>query len=388
MTRICRFAFVLLFAGVVRLSGHPIPHLPVIGSFEANGSFAIEVEVDPRCFAPDPESVPYFTKTALDENAPAVNAELQAAARSLVKRSLRWSFSGEEGFSPAFTFTFEKKGGGAPVEPDDLVTLRGRWRGKADLASDRYRVKVLPECSFKVLTVSRAGGNALADALLLFPGEEGPALHLAELFPDASPASSDSASPAPSGPPSAPWGTFVSFMREGFVHVLPFGLDHLLFVLGLFLLSREWRPLLWQVTAFTIAHTVTLGLAAKGFVVVSGDVVEPLIAASIAYVAVENLREAAFGPRRVFVVFLFGLVHGLGFAGALSDLNLPAVSLLSGLLGFNLGVEAGQLAVLALAFVATAFFRKPENYHRLVVVPGSLAIACMGLYWTVERVFF
>lgn len=181
------------------------------------------------------------------------------------------------------------------------------------------------------------------------------------------------------------WRTVFGYARLGFLHIIPAGLDHVLFILGLFLLAPFWRPLLWQGTAFTIAHTVTLGLAALGIVNVPAAIVEPLIALSIAFVAVENLLVRRLTPTRTIVVFLFGLLHGLGFAGVLGELGLPPNAFISGLAGFALGVELGQISVLALAFLAVGWLRHKPWFRQRVTIPGSLAIAAVGLWWTVER---
>lgn len=179
------------------------------------------------------------------------------------------------------------------------------------------------------------------------------------------------------------------YLELGFTHILPKGLDHILFVLGLFLLSARWKPLLAQVTAFTAAHTITLALTIYGVLSLSPAIVEPLIAASIVYVAAENILTAELKPWRVFVVFGFGLLHGMGFAGVLNEVGLPRSEFLTALLAFNAGVELGQLTVIALAFLAAGlWFRKRAWYRRAIVVPASTLIALTGLYWTVERVFF
>lgn len=177
------------------------------------------------------------------------------------------------------------------------------------------------------------------------------------------------------------------YLALGFTHILPLGLDHILFVLGLFLLSDRWKPLLLQVSAFTVAHTLTLGLTVYGVVGLPSRVVEPLIALSIAYVAVENVIAPVLKPWRLALVFGFGLLHGMGFAGVLSELGLPGSELLTAVLAFNAGVEAGQLAVIALAFLALGLpWRAAPWYRRRITVPASLAIAAVGLYWSVERV--
>ncbi len=148
------------------------------------------------------------------------------------------------------------------------------------------------------------------------------------------------------------WGAFAKYIPVGFEHIVPMGLDHILFVLGLFFLSPRLKPLLWQVTAFTAAHTVTLALGALGLVNVPGWIVEPIIAASIVYVAVENILSRGLSPWRPAVVFAFGLLHGLGFASVLQEFGLPPGQFVPALLGFNVGVEIGQLFVVAVAFAA------------------------------------
>lgn len=183
---------------------------------------------------------------------------------------------------------------------------------------------------------------------------------------------------------------FGRFIVSGFEHIIPKGLDHILFVLGLFFFALRLSPLLWQVTAFTLAHTVTLALASTGVVAIPASIVEPLIAASIVYVAVENIYggRAEVGWHRIALVFGFGLLHGLGFASVLSDVGLPEGRFAVALIGFNIGVELGQLAVIAAAFVALALpFGRKDWYRRAIAVPASLAIAGVGAWWTFERVF-
>jgi hydrogenase/urease accessory protein HupE len=180
----------------------------------------------------------------------------------------------------------------------------------------------------------------------------------------------------------------IEYIVLGFTHILPKGLDHILFVLGIYLLSQHWKPLLLQVTAFTVAHTLTLALSLYGVISLSPSVVEPLIALSIVYVAVENIFTPELKPWRVFVVFGFGLLHGMGFAGVLRELGLPRDEYLTALIAFNVGVEFGQLAVIAAAFLATGlWFRHRSWYRQVIVVPASAAIALVGAYWTVQRTF-
>ena len=186
-------------------------------------------------------------------------------------------------------------------------------------------------------------------------------------------------------PPAWP-AVVAQYLRLGYTHILPKGTDHILFVLGIFLLARRVKPVLIQVTAFTIAHTITLALTIYGVVSLRPAIVEPLIALSIVYVAVENLFTDVLNPWRVALVFAFGLIHGMGFAGVLSELGLPRSEFLPALVSFNVGVEMGQLTVILAAFLAVGAWRRKAWYRPRIVVPASLAIAAVGLFWALERI--
>lgn len=197
------------------------------------------------------------------------------------------------------------------------------------------------------------------------------------------------------------WQTFGAYIPVGFDHILPKGLDHILFVLGLFFLSTRLGPLLWQVTAFTLAHTVTLALGALGLVNLPGSIVEPLIAASIVYVAIENIFARGLNRWRPIIVFGFGLLHGLGFASVLGEFGLPEGQFIPALIGFNIGVELGQLTVIALAAFAlwlgvrAARVSDLEGQEETITdynvmfrawsMTGSLIIAIVAIYWVIER---
>src|SRR5262249_14888377 len=146
--------------------------------------------------------------------------------------------------------------------------------------------------------------------------------------------------PIPVGSP-APAGRFSAwrYLLLGFTHIVPKGLDHMLFVLGIYLLSGRARTVLCQVSAFTVAHSITLGLSMYGLVSVPAKIVEPAIAISIAYVAIENIFLKQLKSWRIALVFTFGLLHGMGFAGALKEVGLPRSEFLTALLTFNAGVE-------------------------------------------------
>jgi len=175
------------------------------------------------------------------------------------------------------------------------------------------------------------------------------------------------------------------YLALGFTHIIPRGPDHILFVIGLFLLGSRIRPLVWQVTAFTVAHAMTLSFAAFDLVTLPSRIVEPLIALSIVYVAVENVLTSRPTPWRPAVVFGFGLLHGLGFAGALRQVGLPEAEKLLGVLSFNVGIELGQLLVIALALVSVGWLRHRPWYRARLTVPLSVAIAGAGIVWVFER---
>ena len=226
------------------------------------------------------------------------------------------------------------------------------------------------------------------------PGEDGldPALcqALAEL--DSADTVASTAILDAAGEPRGAWSTVGLYINIGIGHILPAGLDHILFVLALFLGSTRARDLVIQISTFTVAHTVTLGLAAAGAISPDAAVVEPIIAASIAFVAIENLVLPDMPRWRPLVVFLFGLVHGMGFAGFFGELGLPREQFLGGLIGFNIGVEIGQLSVVALAFVLSIGVQhwmtragRICQYRRYVVMPLSLVIALTGAWWAIER---
>ncbi len=253
------------------------------------------------------------------------------------------------------------------------------------------------------------------------------------------------------GSQATSWETFVDYIPVGFDHIVPKGLDHILFVLALFFLAARARPLILQISLFTLAHTITLALTALGYVSLPGSIVEPLIAASIVFVAVENVWARDISRWRPYIIFGFGLLHGMGFASVLAEFGLPEGTFIAALIGFNVGVEMGQLFVIAIMFlcvwqalridrgaseIGRAFaiylallvsavglsllnpaalvavlenpvwvFGAPlsaifalcmlsiqlrdqvDAYRRLVATPASLAIAAVGAYWFVERVF-
>ena len=184
-------------------------------------------------------------------------------------------------------------------------------------------------------------------------------------------------------------GTFIEF---GFQHIIPQGLDHVLFVIALYLNARSWPSLFLQVTTFTLAHTITLGLAATGIVASPGAVIEPLVALSIVILALEAMMAPKAAAWRLPVIFAFGLLHGLGF-GSVMKVYLENADLSAGLVGITIGVELGHLAVLVAAGLAAFLVQlalkaaqKPGLYRPAFVIPVAGLIAFAGAYWALQRV--
>lgn len=180
----------------------------------------------------------------------------------------------------------------------------------------------------------------------------------------------------------------ILYMQLGFEHILPLGLDHILFVVSLVLLNPKLKSIFWQATAFTLAHTVTLGLTMYQVIKPLPSIIEPIIALSIVYVALENIFSPKLKGSRIAIVFLFGLIHGMGFANALGELGLPQNAYLTSLLMFNVGVELGQITViLAVYFLMVKWFGGKTYYQKGLVLPISIVIAIIAAFWTVERLF-
>ena len=183
--------------------------------------------------------------------------------------------------------------------------------------------------------------------------------------------------------------TLSTYLQLGFTHVIPLGFDHILFILTLFFLSSNTKTVLIQCSVFTLAHSLSLGLAAAGWIVPNSNIVEPLIAISILFTAIENIVHDKINPWRIALIFGFGLIHGLGFANALKEIGLPKNQFLSSLLSFNIGVELGQITIiLAAYFLVSQWFSDKIWYKERIVYPISSIIACVALYWTIERIIF
>ena len=175
----------------------------------------------------------------------------------------------------------------------------------------------------------------------------------------------------------------------GFKHIIPSGVDHILFVVSLCLLSTNIKTIFWQATAFTVAHSITLALSMKNIIVAPGAVVEPIIALSIVFVAIENMLLTELKAWRILIVFLFGLIHGMGFASSLNEIGLPAGKFYTSVIAFNAGVELGQITIITAMFTFISIPLRNRTWYRVgIVYPISGFIAIVAAFWTIQRIFY
>lgn len=366
------------------LGAHSIPDIPVRGAFQTGGEAEITIEINPRNWSESPKMALSLEQKEFLTYTDAQREELLKQTRAFVATYLEFTLEPIGRIQPDFTYDFVAETGKPLMKMDDAVVARGRWKTKIPAGVTGWKVRSLPGHKVATVFTNSVDGKDHPRFMVMFPGESSFTFDLTGL----------TAKP-PTGPTvgsvgthstdSAAWSTFVSYLKQGFEHILPEGLDHILFVLGLFLLCRAWKPILIQVTIFTAAHTITLALATLGYVSADQRIVEAVIAASITIVALENIFRPTYGKFRLLMVFGFGLIHGLGFAQRLIDERIPEGSLGSALLGFNVGVELGQLAVIGLAVAATFWLKDEEKYRRWVVIPASALIALAGIAWAIER---
>lgn len=178
------------------------------------------------------------------------------------------------------------------------------------------------------------------------------------------------------------------YLQLGFTHILPYGFDHILFIVGLYLMCKTMKQVIMLATTFTIAHSITLGLSMFNILSIPSYIVEPLIAVTIAAVALEVILVNDFKKITIAIVFFFGLIHGLGFASALQELGLPQNQFGYALVLFNAGVELGQIAVIFLAYILFGRWTKNKIwYKQKVAIPLSVVIGLTAVYWAFERVF-
>jgi hypothetical protein len=356
----CCLALAVMVFDVNTLRAHELGGTRVSVSFGADRTYRIDIETDAGALI---EKLEQARDPAFDRHSGEATASQLRALDDVFRTKVRVSFDGLD-VRPAIDYAIDAPGeAGDP--PGAKILLAGNLPDRAQFMTWAYG------WTFASYALMVDRGVAHASTIEWLEGGASSSA-IAVLGPE---------------PPRAHVSIALEYLRLGFTHILPKGLDHVLFVVGLFLLNRRLRPVLLQVSAFTLAHSITLGLSMYGVVRLPASIVEPLIAASIAYVAAENLLVSELTRRRLAVVFAFGLLHGLGFAGVLAELGLPAAGFATALVAFNVGVEAGQLAVIGVAFLAVGWKCSHRAWYRQrIIIPASLAIAGIAVYWTVERI--
>jgi hypothetical protein len=360
-------ATLVLAPGARPALAHSFPFTDVTLALRADGTFAVDVvaDLDALALGVDASADSAALAAQIRSMPAAERGRLVAGLGDMLQRRLRVRFDGTP--APFAVSLPERDRPPAPGVPPSALGLVARLEGRVPPGAK---------------TVTFFASRAFPPVRLTVIGDDGQARRV-EVVERGGTSRALSLTEAMAAPSAA--ATAGRFLRLGFAHILPAGLDHVLFVLGLALLSPRLGPLLAQVTAFTLAHTFTLALAVYGVVSLPSRVVEPLIAASIVYVAVENLfrREASW--TRLVLVFAFGLLHGLGFAGVLAELGWPQGRKLLALVSFNVGVELGQLAVIVLALLVLAAATRAGVPRRPLERGLSVAVAAIGLVWVVQR---
>ena len=383
----CRAAILIVFASLVMMPAKSHEIVPSVADLTVHGD-RVAIQIRTNLEALIAQVGPEHNDT---EQSP--NAQLYRNLRLQEPNALKGTF---KEFEDTFTGGLSLVANGSvlpvrvdlvevPPVGDPAVARTTRITISAPLPAAGETVTFAWAAEFGQMVIRAVNAQGDGYVTLLEPGQATDPISLAEITPPG-------------------WfDVLAEFIGNGYQHVLglgamgsvnlfgleiplPDGIDHMLFMVGLFLLTTRFAPLLWQITAFTLAHTVTLVLAVLGLVNISPAIIDPLIAALIVYVAIENLVTSSLNPGRLLVVFLFGLLHGLGFAGALGAFGLPESQLVPSLLGFNVGVELGQLTVLAICFLLVGIWFGGKSWYRnSVVIPGSSIVALIGAYWFVER---
>ena len=387
-------SLLIILFGLISASllAHSIPDIPLRAEFKTGGQMELSIEINPRNWEPSPAEAPSLElKTFMLQSQSQKDAQI-ARTKKFIADYLEFTLEPLGNIQPDFTWDFVAETGKPLLAMTDAVVARGKWKTTVPAGITGWKVRSKPGHKVSLVFLNSVDGKESERVAVLFPGEASFTFDLTGLSA-AQPVASTTARADSHGA----WETFKDFLTHGYEHVLPVsamrmdwtkiadGLDHILFVLGLFLLSRSWKPVVTQVTAFTLAHSITLGLAAAGLIHVPSKVVEPIIALSIAAIAIENIVRPRYTHWRLAVVFLFGAFHGLGFASGLIERPIPKDSFLLALTGFNLGVEFAQLTIICAAIALTFWIKDEQKYRRWIVLPASAAIALTGLFWAYQR---
>ncbi len=369
MNRTRIFACLLFFLGMVSASAHQVASVE-LEFLKLENEWRLLGEMDIAYMLPETRSVPGglpLKRSEVMKSSPEEFARIRKETENTLRKLLRFSFAGKDVAWRVEFPDFEKSELTLPEEAGDIALLSTRLLIAPASGAGELRVHWSGEQETELIILVEEGDEPRVISTL--PGGELGLLKQTD---------SGKFTPAPQ-PITGGW------LQSGFSHVLPKGLDHLLFILGLFLLLPKWKPLLGQSLLFTLAHSITLSLSVFGIVNFPSKWVEILIAVSIAWIGIENLFVKKLGKQRLILVFGFGLLHGLGFASVLAEKldGIPRDQLLGPLLGFNVGVELAQITVLIGAFLVLWPLKK---WTRQVQIAGSAFVALAGVIWIFQRI--
>lgn len=366
--------FVRIFACLLGLC-LPLLHAHQVASVELefqnlDDQWRLTGEMDIAYMLPETRNVPGgppMSREAAMKSPPEEFARIRRETENTLRKLIRITFADKEVAWRVEFPDFKKDPFELPPEAGDIALLTTRLIVDPIPGAGDLLIHWAGEQETELIVLTETGDDA--DIVSTLPG--GSLMLLKQ---------TDAGKSAPVVKPLAG-----GWLQLGFIHVL--GLDHILFILGLFLLVPKWKPLLEQSLLFTIAHSITLALAIFGVVRVPETLLQVLIAVSIAWVGIENLLTRKLGKQRLILVFCFGLLHGLGFAGTLAEKlgGVPRDQLTGPLLGFNVGVELAQIGILIAAFV---FLWPIRQWTRQVQTLGSGCVAIAGLIWVAQYWFF
>lgn len=345
---------------------------------QTDAEWWLEGQMDIAYMLPETRKIPGglpLSREATMKAPPEELARIRRETEKTLRGIIRITFAGKEvPFRFAFP-DFDKTPFVLPEEAADwaLMTTRlivDKQSGPGDLTIHWSGEE---ESELIILTEDSEDGEVVS----VLPGNAFTLLRLAAPVPET--VGQEVKQPGPPGQ-----SAFLGWIKAGYLHVVPVGFDHILFILGMFLMAPKWKPLLLQSTMFTLAHSLTLALSVLGWVDLPEKLLQVLIAFSIAFIGIENLVAPKLGRLRMGIVLGFGLVHGIGIASGLGEKlrDLPRAKLTEPLIGYNLGVEFAQITILAAAFL---FFLPLKKWEKRAFTTGSVVISLAGIAWMVER---
>ncbi len=380
------FRVLLCLAAVLlscqKLHAHQVPSVELEFQKEEK-QWRLLGEMDIAYMLPETRNIPGgppLSRAAVMKSSPEEFARIRRETENTLRKLLRFTFAGKDIPWRIEYPDFEKKSFALPPEDGDVALLSVRLIFDPVPGGGELRAHWSGEQETELIILIEEGDDPKIMSTL-----PGGTVLLMNLAAPAVPTAEAPLPPLPLAQPSTG-----GWLQSGFHHVLPTGFDHMLFILGLFLLVPKWKSLVEQSLLFTLAHSATLALSVYGLANVPSNFVNIMVAVSIAWIGVENLvigRTGKLGKQRLILVFSFGLIHGLGYASGLREKlsSLPQSKLIIPLISFNAGVELAQITVLIAAFL---FFWPLGKWKTQVQTYGSVFVALCGFAWVIQRVFF